>query len=183
VALSSAHIVRGADGHRRYEHPAQRLADLVGISVIKQSDAVTANLVGASAMTVFAANERMELMQWIADRKVPNPVVLSGDIHSNWVNNLHVDDRKPETPVVATEFVGTSITSKGNGPKEVKGLGVLLSIDQPVAAASVTVITEPRHRARDPRRALFPASPPAVHDAYGTQSCDPLRRERHAAPC
>ena len=48
---------------------------------------------------------------------MPNPVVLTGDIHSNWVNDLRVDDRKPETPVVATEFVGTSITSGGNGPR------------------------------------------------------------------
>ena len=33
-------------------------------------------------------------MQFLADRKVPNPVVLTGDIHSNWVNDLRVDDRK-----------------------------------------------------------------------------------------
>jgi alkaline phosphatase D len=65
-----------------------------------------------------AAHERMALMKFIADRKVPNPVVLTGDIHSNWVNDLRVDDRKADTPVVATEFVGTSISSGGNGPKE-----------------------------------------------------------------
>jgi alkaline phosphatase D len=51
----------------------------------------------------------------LAERKISNPVVLTGDIHSNWVNELRIDDRKPETPVVATEFVGTSITSGGNG--------------------------------------------------------------------
>ena len=50
-----------------------------------------------------------------ADRRIPNPIVLTGDIHSNWVNDLRVDDRKPETPIIATEFVGTSITSGGNG--------------------------------------------------------------------
>lgn len=62
-----------------------------------------------------AAHERMELMKFLADRKVPNPVVLTGDIHSNWVNNLRVDDREPRSPLVATEFVGTSISSGGNG--------------------------------------------------------------------
>lgn len=66
--------------------------------------------------------ERLALMKFIADRKVPNPVVLTGDIHSNWVNNLRVDDRQADSPVVATEFVGTSISSGGNGPKEVKNL-------------------------------------------------------------
>ena len=61
------------------------------------------------------AYERIELMKFIAERKVPNAVVLTGDIHSNWANELHVDDRQPETPAVATEFVGTSISSGGNG--------------------------------------------------------------------
>ena len=71
------------------------------------------------------AAERMKLVQFLADRQVPNPVVLTGDIHANWVNNLRVDDRKPETPVVATEFVGTSITSGGNGSPNVPELDAL----------------------------------------------------------
>ncbi len=61
------------------------------------------------------AAERMRLVQFMEERRVPNPVVLTGDIHSNWVNELRVDDRNPETPVIATEFVGTSISTGGNG--------------------------------------------------------------------
>jgi alkaline phosphatase D len=60
--------------------------------------------------------ERTQLMQFMAERRIANPVVLTGDIHSNWVNELRVDDRRPEQAVVATEFVGTSISSGGNGP-------------------------------------------------------------------
>jgi alkaline phosphatase D len=74
-----------------------------------------------------AAHERIELVKYLADHRVPNPVVLTGDIHSNWVNDLRADDRKPETPVVATEFVGTSISSGGNGPKEAAGVDKLLA--------------------------------------------------------
>ena len=73
------------------------------------------------------AHERMEVVKFLADRKVLNPVVLTGDIHSNWVNDLRVDDRQADTPVVATEFVGTSITSGGNGPKETAGLDKLMA--------------------------------------------------------
>jgi alkaline phosphatase D len=62
-----------------------------------------------------AAHERMELVRFMGERRVANPVVLTGDIHSNWVNNLRTDDRKAELPVVATEFVGTSVSSGGNG--------------------------------------------------------------------
>ncbi len=74
-----------------------------------------------------AAHERMALMQFMAERKIPNPVVLTGDIHSNWVNNLRVDDRQPETPVVATEFVGTSISSGGNGADKIRTHDELLA--------------------------------------------------------
>jgi alkaline phosphatase D len=74
-----------------------------------------------------AAHERMELVRFMAERKVANPVVLTGDIHSNWVNDLRVDDRKPELPVVATEFVGTSISSGGNGADRPAGLDTLLA--------------------------------------------------------
>jgi alkaline phosphatase D len=38
---------------------------------------------------------------------------------------LRVDDRQPDTPVVATEFVGTSVTSGGNGARTFAGLDKL----------------------------------------------------------
>jgi alkaline phosphatase D len=59
--------------------------------------------------------ERTRLLRFFADRKPSNPVVLSGDIHSNWVNDLQLDFTDPRSPVVATELVGTSITSGGDG--------------------------------------------------------------------
>ncbi|MDB5294649.1 MAG: phosphodiesterase/alkaline phosphatase [Phycisphaerales bacterium] len=74
-----------------------------------------------------AATERMELVKFLGDRKIANPVVLTGDIHSNWVNDLRPDDRRPEQPVVATEFVGTSISSGGNGVDHPKSLATTLA--------------------------------------------------------
>jgi alkaline phosphatase D len=73
------------------------------------------------------AYERVQLARFLADRRVPNPIVLTGDIHSNWVNDLHVDDTKPETPIVASEFVGTSISSGGNGADKSRDHDSLLS--------------------------------------------------------
>ncbi|HUG89758.1 MAG TPA: alkaline phosphatase D family protein [Planctomycetaceae bacterium] len=58
---------------------------------------------------------RKRLLEFVRDRRVSNPVVLTGDIHTNWVNDLKVDFDAPESPTVATEFVGTSISSGGNG--------------------------------------------------------------------
>ena len=74
------------------------------------------------------AFERMRLIKHIADRRIPNPIVLTGDIHSNWVNDLRVDDRDMNQPIVAAEFVGTSLSSGGNGSKAPpKGLDTLLA--------------------------------------------------------
>lgn len=76
-----------------------------------------------------AAYERGKLLEFLRDRRVPNPVVLTGDIHSNWANDLRIDDRRPETPVVAAEFVGTSLSSGGNGVASPKGLEQRLALN------------------------------------------------------
>jgi alkaline phosphatase D len=56
-----------------------------------------------------------------------NTVVLTGDIHTNWANELKVDFDDLDSPSVATEFVGTSISSGGNGYDQPKELNALLS--------------------------------------------------------
>jgi alkaline phosphatase D len=73
------------------------------------------------------AAERAALLRFVRDRRIANPVVLTGDIHSNWVNELRVDDRNPEEPVVATEFVATSLSSGGNGLERPKSLDQILA--------------------------------------------------------
>jgi len=55
------------------------------------------------------------LLKFFYERRIPNPVVLTGDIHVNWVNDLQLDFQDPKSPVVGTEFVGTAMTSGGNG--------------------------------------------------------------------
>jgi alkaline phosphatase D len=60
----------------------------------------------------YPANRR-RLLQHVHDSKVSNPVVLSGDIHSFFANDLKLDFDDPSSPTVATEFVGTSISSYG----------------------------------------------------------------------
>ena len=62
--------------------------------------------------------ERQRLMQFFHDRRVPNPIVLSGDIHTNFVNDLKLDFDNMKSPTVGVEFVGTSITSGGNGTRK-----------------------------------------------------------------
>jgi alkaline phosphatase D len=55
---------------------------------------------------------RRRLLDFVAERKPGNVVVIGGDVHSHWVCDLKQDFDRPEAPVVATEFCGTSITSQ-----------------------------------------------------------------------
>jgi len=47
--------------------------------------------------------------------EVANPVVVTGDWHSTFVNDILRDFDNPATPAVATETVGTSISTNGDG--------------------------------------------------------------------
>jgi alkaline phosphatase D len=60
----------------------------------------------------YPAN-RARLLKGIHDSQVSNPVVVGGDIHSFLANDLKLDFDDPASAVVATEFVGTSISSYG----------------------------------------------------------------------
>ncbi|HEX4150169.1 MAG TPA: alkaline phosphatase D family protein, partial [Pirellulales bacterium] len=61
----------------------------------------------------YEAN-RQRVLKFLAEGRVANPVVLTGDIHSNWVNDLQVDSADRKSPIVGTEFVGTSISTGGD---------------------------------------------------------------------
>jgi alkaline phosphatase D len=54
---------------------------------------------------------RNRLLGVVAQRKVPGVVVVGGDVHSNYVGDLKADYDDDKSPVVASEFCGTSITS------------------------------------------------------------------------
>ena len=57
-------------------------------------------------------------MKFLRDRKPTNPIVITGDIHSSWVSDLKVNWKDEKSPVVASEFIGTSISSGGDGSEE-----------------------------------------------------------------
>ena len=58
----------------------------------------------------YAASRR-RFLSFVEQQRPSNPVVLTGDWHSAWVNDLRSDFSSPESQVLATEFVGTSISS------------------------------------------------------------------------
>jgi alkaline phosphatase D len=73
----------------------------------------------------YEAN-RQRMLKYFAAHPQINPIVIAGDIHCNWANNLQVDSSNPDSPIVGTEFVGTSISSGGNGAEQRKDTPELL---------------------------------------------------------
>ncbi len=71
--------------------------------------------------------ERRALLRYLHDQKIANPVAFAGDIHTNWANELIADFDDLDSKSVATEFVGTSISSGGDGAEQPKGYAELLS--------------------------------------------------------
>jgi alkaline phosphatase D len=71
--------------------------------------------------------ERRRVLRHFRDKRVKNPVVITGDIHSNWANELIADFDELDSPVVGTEFVGTSISSGGDGAAAPKSHDQLLA--------------------------------------------------------
>ncbi len=59
---------------------------------------------------------RHRLINFLHNNQISNPVVITGDLHSSWVNDLKLDFDDPQSPTVGTELVGTSVTSEF--PKE-----------------------------------------------------------------
>jgi alkaline phosphatase D len=57
---------------------------------------------------------RKRVTDHLVEARVRNPVVITGDWHSTFVNDIKRDFDNPDSAVVATEFVGTSISTNGD---------------------------------------------------------------------
>jgi len=72
---------------------------------------------------------RARVLKHIADARIPNVVVLTGDEHVNYAGELHLDGRNPGRKPVGVEFTATSITSGGDGQDLSENDKTLLSIN------------------------------------------------------
>ena len=61
------------------------------------------------------AGGRQRLYQRLAEARTPNPIVLSGDVHTHWCADLKMDFANPKSATVGVEFTNTSATSGGDG--------------------------------------------------------------------
>lgn len=69
------------------------------------------------------AGARSRFLSRLAKARTSNPVSIGGDIHSFWANELKPDFDDPRSPVVAAEFICTSISTSGTSyPATLKAL-------------------------------------------------------------
>jgi alkaline phosphatase D len=119
AALDPARTMLGRD-QERWLHDGLRRSgrrwNVLGNQVPLASVAETVTADGpAYSMDKWAGYvaERNRLTGVLAD--VSNPVVITGDVHVSWVADVKRDPSAAGSPTVATELVGTSISSGGNG--------------------------------------------------------------------
>jgi len=58
---------------------------------------------------------RKRLLDVVKNSQKQGLVVLSGDVHAAWAGTLKADFKDPKSRTLGTEFVGTSISSSGDG--------------------------------------------------------------------
>ena len=58
---------------------------------------------------------RQRLYARLQETAAPNPVVLSGDVHTHWGADLKLDFQDAKSPTVGVELTNTSISAGGDG--------------------------------------------------------------------
>jgi alkaline phosphatase D len=88
--------------------------DIVGQQVFFASELDASGAGNMDAWDGYRAS-RSRIQQGWVDRAVRNPVVLTGDVHRAYANDLKADYRNPASATIGTELVCTSISSGGDG--------------------------------------------------------------------
>ncbi|MDB5887502.1 MAG: alkaline phosphatase [Rhodocyclales bacterium] len=67
-------------------------------------------------------DNRQRIVDSLVRCKSANPVMLGGDVHSNWVGHIKSNYADPHSANVGVEFCGTSISSNHNNPEHIPAL-------------------------------------------------------------
>ncbi|MGP5097914.1 alkaline phosphatase D family protein [Brachybacterium alimentarium] len=129
---------------------------------------------------------RDTLVDAFSERQIANPVVLTGDVHVHFANEIKSDFLDPDSRTVGVELVTTSITSGGDGGDTVNGEEVVYaenphikyirgrrgyvlseySTDElRVDFKTLPAVTRPDAEIGIDRTYVVPAGEPALHEA------------------
>ncbi len=72
---------------------------------------------------------RKRLADTLLARPQRNAVIITGDVHSSWVGQLHQEAQNVNSPCLAAEFVATSISSGGDGADTTERADAVLRVN------------------------------------------------------
>jgi len=131
-ALAPSHNIMGTEQERWLTDGLQ--ASTAGWNVLANQVLISRFMQMANDTPTFSMDNwsgyvqsRTRLMRFLAEARPANPVVLTGDLHSNWVSDLKLDFDDPSSPTVGTELVGTSISSGGDGDESTRADALALN--------------------------------------------------------
>jgi alkaline phosphatase D len=130
--------------------------------------------------------DRDQVVRTWAEHEVATPVVLTGDVHVHFANELKADFWEPDSPTLGVELVTTAITSGGDGSDVVSGEETVLA-ENPhikyirsrrgyvlseysteelrVEYKTLAAVTRPGEEIGVDRTYVVPAGEPALHEA------------------
>jgi alkaline phosphatase D len=88
--------------------------DVIGQQVFFARQFTSTGAASMDAWDGYRASRSRIQTGW-QQRAVRNPVVLTGDVHRAWANDLKADYANPNSATIGTELVATSVSSGGNG--------------------------------------------------------------------
>lgn len=89
-------------------------------------DPTPVQALNTDAWAGYHAN-RQRLLDHLHQQKIRNAVVLTGDVHQNFAGDIRLTGDKADAPIVASEFVATSIASGGDGVDQRPGAAEVLA--------------------------------------------------------
>ncbi len=162
------------------------IAQQVMVAMVSQQEHARNGLLYHMDKWTGYVHERVDFVRFLQEH-VRNPVILTGDIHSNWAIEVRVDDRDPSLAPVAPEFVVTSISSGGDGEDQPAGHLAVLERNPGVKLLNKQrgylrcIVTKDRWRTEFVvlDKVTSPGGTASVRAAYSLRSGDPrLREER-----
>jgi alkaline phosphatase D len=97
--------------------------DVIGQQVFfgrRDSTETPDNTVSMDAWDGYSGSRARVTNAWV-NAQVRNPIVITGDVHAHWASDVLADFNAPDSPVVGSEFITSSVTSGGDGYDEPTG--------------------------------------------------------------
>jgi alkaline phosphatase D len=89
------------------------IANQVGFAPLDRNTSLNTKVFSLDSWDGYVA-DRQRVLDFLAQQRLTNTVVITGDSHENSVRNVPPDFRRFDGTPVATEFLGTSISTEGD---------------------------------------------------------------------